>query len=313
MEARLAAQRDDFARRVQPRAEAHRLDGRAAGERLAGDAVRKTRVVLDPRARPRLAADRDRVERDRAQALGGAVDRSGEPGRAAADDDEVEDVPGRRLERQPEVRREISRRRAPHRVGRRDHRRQIAALEREALEQRLRVVGLLDVDPRVREVRVLGERAQRHRLGRIARSDDPDRLRALARAQDLAPREQRVEDRFGQFRATAHQAAELLLGDDEHAPALRHAAAERAALTRQQVQLADEAAAAVADDHHGVGAVAVDDLDVALEHDEQVIGGFTGFEQHLAGRDRPLYAEGRDLLELGSSQVAEGTGVLVGG
>ena len=59
VEAPLGAQTHDLARGVQPRAESQRLDGRARGEVSAGDAVGEARVVLDPRARAGLAADRD--------------------------------------------------------------------------------------------------------------------------------------------------------------------------------------------------------------------------------------------------------------
>jgi len=131
-------------------------------------------------------------------------------------------------------------------------------------------------------MRVLGKRAQAHRLRRVARANDADRLRADALAQDLAAREQRVEDRFSELRAPTQQSAELLLGDDEDAAGLRDTAAERAALPGQQVQLADEAAAAVGHDHDGIGAIAVYHLDVALEDHEEVVGGLTRGEQHFA-------------------------------
>ena len=78
-----------------------RLDGGARGEVLAGDAVWEARVVLDPRARARLAADGDGVEADGAQTLRGAVDRRRQAGRAAADHDEVEDVAGNGLKVSP--------------------------------------------------------------------------------------------------------------------------------------------------------------------------------------------------------------------
>ena len=65
------------------------LAERAAAELVAGDAVREAEVVLDARRGLGLAAGGLALDDERAQALGGAVDRGGEAGRAAADDDRV--------------------------------------------------------------------------------------------------------------------------------------------------------------------------------------------------------------------------------
>ena len=61
-------------------AEAQRLLVGSAGQVRAADALRKARVVLDPRAGTGLAARGYAFQNDRAQPLGRGVDRSGEPG-----------------------------------------------------------------------------------------------------------------------------------------------------------------------------------------------------------------------------------------
>src|SRR4051794_6432919 len=71
-------------------AELSRLERRPPGELGAGEARRKAEVVLDPRARARLTSRGEALDHERAEALGGGVDRRGEPGRAAAQDDDVE-------------------------------------------------------------------------------------------------------------------------------------------------------------------------------------------------------------------------------
>ena len=82
--------------------EAARLVVRAAGEVGARQAVREAEVVLDPRALPGLAARRGALDEHGPQPLRGAVDRGGEPGRAAADDHEVVEVEhGARGEAEP--------------------------------------------------------------------------------------------------------------------------------------------------------------------------------------------------------------------
>src|SRR5437764_14995514 len=70
-------------------AEAQRLRVGAAGQFAPADALREAGVVLDPRARARLAARGHAFENDRAQPLGGGVDRSGEPSGPCPDDDDV--------------------------------------------------------------------------------------------------------------------------------------------------------------------------------------------------------------------------------
>ena len=66
-----------------------RLHHRPLGQLRARDAGREAEVVLDPRRRARPARRWRRRRARRSQALGGAVDGGGEPGRAGADDDEV--------------------------------------------------------------------------------------------------------------------------------------------------------------------------------------------------------------------------------
>src|SRR4030095_5858405 len=74
-------------------AELSRLERRPPGELGAGEARRKAEVVLYPRARARLTARGDALDHERAEALGGGVDRGGEPGRAAAEHHDVEALP----------------------------------------------------------------------------------------------------------------------------------------------------------------------------------------------------------------------------
>src|SRR5919202_3822788 len=71
-------------------AELARLERRPPGELGAGETRRKPEVVLYPRARARLTARGEAFDDERAEALGGGVDRRGEPGRAAAKHHDVE-------------------------------------------------------------------------------------------------------------------------------------------------------------------------------------------------------------------------------
>ena len=311
VKARLAAQAGHFTGGVQPGAEPHRLNGGPPGESFAGDAVRKPRVVLDPRARAGLAADRHGVQRDRAQALRRAVDRGGEPGRAAADDDQIEHVARGRVERQPEVLGERRRRGAAQGLRGGDHRRDVLRGEPHAREQLVDVLGVLDVDPCVSQMRVLGERAQAHRLGRVARADDADRLGSISRAQHLAPREQRVEDRFGELRPAAHQAAKLGLADHEHPARLRSrgssaSGAGRSGGSARPRSHPGHRRRSRAPPRHQIGRP-------RLHPRARRTGRRRPRRPRTAAprRCRPLGAECRDFRELGGAQVSKGAGVLI--
>ena len=116
------------------------LDGlppRPVGELAAGHPVGEAQVVLDPRGLARLAAGGELLHQHGAQPLGRAVDRRAEPGRAAADHDQVVEVP-RRRGRQAHLGRDLG-------VGRRDQRlavggdqhREVAAVRARGVEQPL--------------------------------------------------------------------------------------------------------------------------------------------------------------------------------
>ncbi len=76
-------------RHHEPRAELLRLRQGARSQRLAGDARGEAEVVLDFRARGRLAAWRPRLDEEHVEALGGGVDRRCQAPRPGATDDQV--------------------------------------------------------------------------------------------------------------------------------------------------------------------------------------------------------------------------------
>src|SRR6202000_2903402 len=94
-------------------AELARLDDRPADQFGAADARGEAEVVLDPPRGPRLAAEHVALHHQRVQPLGGAVDRRAEPGRAAADDQQVDLFARRQLEADAEAPRELAFARPP--------------------------------------------------------------------------------------------------------------------------------------------------------------------------------------------------------
>src|SRR5918994_7807292 len=71
-------------------AELSGLERGPPGEIGAGEARRKAEVVLYPRTRAGLTARGEALDHQCAETLGGGVDRRGQPGRAAAEHDDVE-------------------------------------------------------------------------------------------------------------------------------------------------------------------------------------------------------------------------------
>ena len=85
-----------------------------------------------------------------------------EAGRSGADDNEVEDVAGDRVEGQAEMLGELARRGVAQRRDRgHDHPGNVAAAQPQVREQDVGIVHVLDVDPRVRQVRTSFDERQR--------------------------------------------------------------------------------------------------------------------------------------------------------
>ena len=89
-------------------AELARLGDRPAGQLGAADPGREAEVVLDPPRGARLAAEHGALDEQRVEALRGAVDGGAEPGRAAADDEQVDLLPLRQLEPDAQRPRELA-------------------------------------------------------------------------------------------------------------------------------------------------------------------------------------------------------------
>ena len=194
-DARRAAglQADDVARGEHLRAELRRLSPGPVGELGAGHTVREAEVVLDAGALPGLATGGLPLDEHGPQTLGRPVDRAAQPGRAAADHDQVVEVGGGgggEADRRGDL---GLRRRLQHRAVRRNQHRDVVGRRARRLEQ-AGAVGLLDVVPAVRDGVAGQEVAGGERLGRPA---VPEHLRLLDGAvADAAPGlDQGVDDR----------------------------------------------------------------------------------------------------------------------
>ena len=96
-------ERDGAVRRGHAGAELPRLADGANRQLRAADARREAEVVLDPPRRSRLAAESAALDHERVEPLRRAVDGGAEPGRAAADDEQVDRL--RLVEIEPDAQR----------------------------------------------------------------------------------------------------------------------------------------------------------------------------------------------------------------
>ena len=265
------------------RAELARLADGAAGELGAADAGREAEVVLDPARRSGLAAERGALDDQRVEPLGGAVDGGGEAGGAAADDEQVDFLARRQLASDPE--------RAQHLASRGVL--QLGAA-REPHERRLRSVRRCGLVPGEREPVGAGEVEHLHRrLGR-ARSDDleADPLDALER---LPAGDEGREDEVAERSVVEQECAQRVAVDRDVAQRLGHDRGQEDGLPGEEVQLAEEAGGAVADD---LVAGRIEDRDLALTDGDERIGRISDAEQHVADGCAPLFARRGECRQL---------------
>ena len=114
-----------------------RLGVGACHQRHAADPGREAEIVLDPRRRAGLAAERAAIEHDRREAFGGRIDRGGKAGRPGADDRDVVEVIGIDRPDHADAAGKLELARIAQQLpARAEHDRQLAGIDMEALDQR---------------------------------------------------------------------------------------------------------------------------------------------------------------------------------
>ena len=241
---------------------------RAAGQLGAADPGREAEVVLDPPRRARLAAERGALDDQRVESLGGAVDRRGESGGAAADHEQVDLLARRELAADPERARDLAGRWATQLgAAREPHERQARRVEPGDQRGRCRVVVPLG------SRQVKGSRLLRAKSTiRIVASDErgPTISRPMpSTCCSASRRAMKVESSEVAERAVLEQErAQRVAVDRDVAQRLRDDRGQEDGLPGEQVHLAEEARGAVADD---LVAGRVEDRHLALEdRDERI-------------------------------------------
>ena len=208
----------------------------AARQLGAADPGREAEKVLDPAGDSGLASESCALDHERVEPLRGAVDGRGEPCRAAADDQQVDLLPWRQLTADPEGPQDVAGRRLAQLVA-----------AGEPHERRLFAVRWRLVVPGVGQPVGAREVEHPHRcLGRTRAEDlDADAFDAL---QGLPPRDERRQHEIAQRGVLEQQRAEHVPVDCDVAQRLRRHHRPEDGLAGEEVQLAEEAGGAVADE-----------------------------------------------------------------
>ena len=264
-------QRDRLGRDVDAGAELLRLDDGSAGQLRAGDPRGEAQVVLDPGRGPRLAARRHRIQHDGGQALRGAVDGGGQPGRAGADDDQVAGDRARARVEQADAAGQLGVARvAQHLLPPPDHHRRVLGLDTQLAEQLLGLLVPLQVDPAVRQEVAGGELQQPPGVGREARADDPEANTELD--QDRAADEIGPQHQVAEGRVLGDQLAQALHRHGQDLAGLLDHRRQQRGLVGEQAQLAEEPAGPVHGDHPlGPATLLLDDRHRPREDHEEVV------------------------------------------
>jgi hypothetical protein len=246
-------------------------------------------------------------------ALRGAVDRRGEPTRAAADDREVVDVVVERLA-DPERSGELGVRRIlEDQLAAPGDDRRLVGLHAETVEQVRHVRILLEVEERVEDAVAREEVADAERIVPVPRADHARAGESLGVAQELPPRDEGLEDHVSDRWALIDDLPQRLRVDREHvAVGLRHGARDRRPADGL-AQLAGEVPRPVDDDGARLFAELVADLDLPFPDDKErdsISRGEDPFAGGVMAGLRVRAARERFHLRLG--QLREGDGLEVG-
>ena len=150
MPAGLALQRHGRGRHVQPCPELGRLDRGSLGQLAAGDPGRKAEIVLDPSGGAGLTAGGDCVDSLNVEALRGRVEGSGEPTGPRTHDHDVAQRGRRAGGAEADRSSELGVARISQDLpSSGDRHRGLVRLDGEAVEKRIRVLVVLEIDPLV--------------------------------------------------------------------------------------------------------------------------------------------------------------------
>ncbi len=304
--ARSLPQADRLARRRQLRTELLGLHESPLGELGTRDARREAEVVLDPGARPGLAARGDHVDAERPETLRRSVDGGGQTGWASPDDDQIEAALRQALDGQAQIVGEHARRGTSKDLARRDHDRKVGRLKTECARPWLSTCGSLSGSNHSWGIRV------RERNSR-SWSTSGEKREPMTRVAGPAPVMSSLRRAMNVARilslscgCVAMMRRSSSTGMARSSPASATRADDEDPQARQQVQFAEETSWSVRDDDPLFAVDVEDDLDQPGKDDVEVVAGVARPVEVLARVRHRRLPYGSNSAISASSRVGKG-------
>ena len=177
---------------------------------------------------------------------------------------------------------------------RRDHDGELIGRELETIEEPARVRIDLGIEQPVRVAVAHQEALEAQRIATMPRSDQHDATPRVPDEADAA-QDERPHDDLADVRLAGHQATKVGALDPDHPAVDTGATGDEDLSIVEQVELAGELPFAVHVKDVGLAIlIEVEDLDIALEHEEEVPASLTALEDERPLREPFLRAVGHD-------------------
>src|SRR5215469_2091484 len=265
----------------------------------AGDASRKSQIVLDPSRGTCLTAERAPVEDQRAEPFRSRIDCGCEACRTGADDRHVIDTVGIDRPYQPDATGELSLARIAQQLSARaQHDRQLTRIDLKALDERFGSRISFGIEALMR-VAIAAEKALQTKDVAVFRTAD-DHQSARPRLQETnATQNEGSHDPFAKFRLGDQQCPQSIRRYDQGVNEFARARIRQCRPAGELRQLAQEPAGAMRRNVYAVAQVIVPgDLDLTSQNDAQPSGDVADLGQRFANLKGAHLAEPPDTLDL---------------
>ena len=277
-----------------------RLHEGAAGQRLAGNALRESEKVLDAGARPRLSADCPRVEDDHRQAFGCGIYRGGEAGGPGADDGDVVGSIGMIDAQHAEAAGQLDLGGIVQNRSIGTHDKRHGGGSRRVLREDRRRVRIIGGIEHLKRAGVSGEKALQAQEVGTAGGPDENRPAGAHLDQGDSAQDERVHDPLADLGLGNQQGPQPVGRNEEHLYVADRARVHQRLAAGQLARFGNEVAGPYLDDRHDPPQTLVPrDGDGAGDEDEHTGPYLARREQRLAGGvmlNRAEMAETVDLL-----------------
>src|SRR5258707_61267 len=228
---------------------------RAGHQSHAGDAGRKSQIVLDPCRGTSLTAERAAVEHQRAEPFRSRIDCGREACRTSTNDHRVVDTVGIDRPNQPDATGEFSLARIAQQLSARaQHDRQLTRIDVKALDERFGFWIGFGIEALMR-MSVAAEKAlQTKHVAVLSTADDHRPARPRLQKADAAQNE-RAHDPLAEFRLGDQQRPQSIRRDDQGLDGFARACIDQCRPASELRQLAQELAGAMGDDGCAVAQV----------------------------------------------------------